>query len=79
MMKRVDSKTWVNLVNREEGRCQSCGREEDLMPCHFTPVSRGGLDILDNLWLGCFECHRQQHDGYLIVKKIDGKFYFKRV
>jgi hypothetical protein len=74
----VNEETWRALVEREEGRCQSCGEEENLMPCHYI-VSNYGGDGLDNLWLGCFWCHRLSHDGKLSVKKIKGKFYFKRI
>lgn len=74
----VTSETWISLIRREDGYCQSCGEETNLMPCHYIPVSRGGSDELNNLWLGCFWCHRSQHDGYLIVKKIGNKFYFRR-
>lgn len=79
MTTRVSSEVWISLVKREEGQCQNCGREENLMPCHFIAVSLGGPDTLENLWLGCWECHRQQHDGYLLVTRINGKFYFKKV
>ncbi len=75
---KVSSETWIALVNREDGRCQYCGVEEDLMPCHYVPSSLGGSDTLENLWLGCWECHRQEHDGYLLVTRINGHFFFQK-
>jgi len=75
---KISNETWAELVLRAEGRCQNCGNEDDLMPCHYVPSSLGGSDNVDNLWLGCFTCHRQQHDGELEVKYIGSRYYFKR-
>lgn len=77
-MATISHETWLALIAREDGTCQNCGAEIDLMPCHYVPTSLGGSDNLDNLWLGCFRCHRDQHDGYVAVKFIGSRFYFKR-
>lgn len=78
MKTTISPEVWAELIKRADGRCQNCGAENDLMPCHFVPTSLGGSDKVDNLWLGCFTCHRQQHDGYLDVKFIGSHYYFKR-
>lgn len=51
--------------NRDAGHCARCfilhgiisiGADVD----HYVPVSKGGTDDLGNLWLLCFECHREK-------------------
>jgi len=79
MKTTINPEVWAELIKRANGKCQNCGVENDLMPCHYVPSSLGGSDKVDNLWLGCFTCHRQQHDHQLHVKKINNHFYFKNM
>lgn len=75
----IPEQTWWELLERDEGQCISCLSDTNLMPCHYKSKGSGGSDELDNLWLGCFNCHRMSHDGKLEVRRIGGRFYFQRV
>ena len=76
----VDDETWFLLLERDDYMCLNCNSSDDLAPAHY--ISRGIKkqdNSLGNLMLLCFGCHRDLHDGRLLVKKIQGHFYFKRI
>lgn len=75
----VSDEIWAQLLERDEYRCLYCNSEEDLQPAHYDPRSLGGNDELDNIMLLCNTCHRMQETGRLRVKKIQDKFFFKRI
>lgn len=74
----VEEELWLQLLKRDDQKCLNCLAEEDLMPAHYIAKGRGGTDTLDNLMLLCFKCHRKQHDGKLLVIRINGNFFFKQ-
>ena len=49
-----------NVLDRDGGRCQACGRTPPVVTLHvdhITPYSLGGLTVLDNLQTLCGECN----------------------
>lgn len=80
MDSNVDNETWLELLERDDYACLNCNSQKDLAPAHY--ISRGTKNqdnSLNNLMLLCFDCHRAQHDGRLLVKKINNHFFFKRI
>ncbi len=48
------------LIERDGYCCQECGKSEDLTIDHIVPLSKGGIDDLDNLrWL-CRKCNSRK-------------------
>lgn len=75
----VDERTWKQLIERDNGECLNCLSNEALMPAHFKAKGAGNPNSLDNLMLLCFQCHRDTHDGKLLVARLSNKFFFKRI
>ena len=50
------------VLKRDEYRCRICGTTAEngarLEVDHKIPVSKGGSNVIDNLWALCFECNR---------------------
>ena len=73
----VTEKVWGELLVRDDFTCLHCNSQENLQPAHYIDRSLGGSDELDNMMLLCSECHRSLHNGYLRVREVNGKFFFK--
>jgi 5-methylcytosine-specific restriction endonuclease McrA len=60
---------WLALecFRRDGWRCIHCHCSNNLHPHHITFKSQGGLDELRNLATLCMNCHRDVHDGKLVV------------
>jgi len=54
----------IAIANKYGGRCQGCGREEDLEIDHILPISRGGGNQIDNLTLLCRHCNSSKGNRY---------------
>jgi hypothetical protein len=48
---------------RDEGRCVSCGAEDDLQFDHVIPVARGGGNTEANVQILCGLCNRRKGDA----------------
>jgi len=48
---------------RDEGRCVSCGAEDDLQFDHVIPVARGGGNTEANVQILCGTCNRRKGDA----------------
>ena len=74
----VSDELWRQLLERDEYKCLKCNNENDLSPAHYKSRGSGGTeDDLNNLMLLCWLCHRKLHDGKMLVKLINGKFFFR--
>jgi hypothetical protein len=51
------------VLERDNWRCQNCGRTSDLQVHHIGFRSSLGDDSSENLLTLCFYCHRQLHTG----------------
>lgn len=64
--KPISGKTRLNVLERDDYRCQMCGRTvEDgvkLHIDHIVPVSKGGSNDIDNLQVLCHKCNLAKHD-----------------
>lgn len=56
----VSDKLRAQVLERDGGRCVSCGDTENLEIDHKTPVSKGGKSELDNLQALCRPCNRSK-------------------
>ena len=74
----VSEELWLKLLERDDQHCINCLSERELTPAHYVSRGRGGPDVLENLMLLCFECHRKLHDGKLLVIRLSGNFFFKQ-
>ena len=45
------------VFNRDNGRCNKCGSEDDLQFDHILPVSKGGATTIENLEILCQTCN----------------------
>jgi HNH endonuclease len=54
----VEVKNYV--YERDRGRCQNCGRVEELQFDHIIPVAKGGSATAANLQLLCGPCNRSK-------------------
>lgn len=76
----VSDEVWRQLLIRDDFKCLNCNSENELSPAHYkSRGSKEGTDDLDNLMLLCFKCHRKSHDGKLLIRKINGHFFFQGV
>lgn len=62
-IKRTLSKrTKKQVLERDGGCCQTCGRQDDLCVDHKHPERHGGTDELDNLQTLCRSCNSRKKD-----------------
>ena len=73
----VTETVWRALLDRDDYQCLNCNSTTGLQPAHYRARSLLGPDELDNLLLLCGECHQAHHICLLIIKKIQGHFFFK--
>lgn len=53
------------LIERNGDCCNECGQTDiPLQVHHIIPVSKGGEDVIENMELLCYECHRKKHNHY---------------
>ena len=61
------------VLQRDSKTCQYCGCYTESPPHHIKHRSQGGSDILENLVLLCFACHRLLHDGKIKLAALAAK------
>jgi 5-methylcytosine-specific restriction endonuclease McrA len=54
-------KLWVEVLERDGWRCQSCGSLTDLQVHHIRSRSQLGDDAESNLITLCAQCHQMIH------------------
>ena len=52
---------WRALCERYGHRCLKCGEQKPLTPDHVVPLSRGGMNTIDNIQPLCLTCNLQKH------------------
>lgn len=64
MRRRLTKEQRQLVLNKMEGHCAYCGCEIDLQTMqvdHITPLRKGGLDTLGNMWPACRSCNHYKH------------------
>lgn len=66
---------WMALecFKRDGWHCFYCNSTQSLHPHHIVYKSQGGFDLLWNLVTLCMNCHRDLHDGKLVVCVPEGE------
>ncbi len=60
--------SWAKeCYERDNWHCRSCNSTFALTPHHVKFRSHGGTDTLGNLLTLCWQCHRNLHDGFLVI------------
>ena len=49
------------LLEKYEYRCLACGSKDHIVVDHVIPLSRGGMNTIDNLQPLCFTCNAKKH------------------
>lgn len=68
--KSLSKKTRFEVFKRDNFKCQYCNSSPPNVALeidHIHPVSKGGVDELDNLITACFECNRGKSDRTLDI------------
>lgn len=76
--KSISKKLRFEVFKRDGFSCQYCGSKPPEVPLevdHITPVSKGGLNDIDNLLTACFDCNRGKSNNELssVPKKLSDK------
>ena len=62
----ISKKTRFDVFKRDGFRCRVCGKGAKdgvtLEIDHINPISKGGTNDTDNLWVLCFDCNRGKGD-----------------
>jgi 5-methylcytosine-specific restriction endonuclease McrA len=53
----------MKILERDDWKCQHCGRRDQLQIHHIVRRSHSGTDCEENLITLCSECHRSAHTG----------------
>ena len=56
------AKEWRDLCHKYGNKCLCCGSCERLTKDHVVPVSRGGVNTIDNLQLLCKSCNSKKNN-----------------
>ena len=51
----------IEMVKREVGGCEICGKQIKLVVHHLNRKTLGGKDFPRNLQIICSDCHKQVH------------------
>lgn len=79
-MRKRDSKDWGDVIINYLGkRCIYCGSNEELHIHHIIPLSLGGANVLANLELVCWPCHKKLHKQLRKVFPIKDKSKYKNL
>lgn len=52
---------WDDLCAKYDYRCLACGEKKPLTVDHVIPISKGGLNSIDNIQPLCGSCNRRKH------------------
>jgi 5-methylcytosine-specific restriction endonuclease McrA len=62
------------LVRASGGHCRYCGilvPRDSITIDHIVPLSKGGLDVAENLALACERCNREKGNGIVMDLYLD--------
>lgn len=59
---RLTAKQWKSVLIKYGNRCLCCGSTEDITIDHIKPLSKGGLNTIDNVQPLCHACNSNKRD-----------------
>lgn len=59
---KIDKNLWEEKLIKLEGKCQMCGTKNNITIDHIIPLSKGGLNDINNLQPLCFSCNRSKNN-----------------
>lgn len=63
---------WDQLCARYDHRCLCCGEEKPLTKDHIMPLSKGGVNTIDNLQPLCMTCNVRKHARHIDYRQAEG-------
>lgn len=51
---------WLSIVEKQEGKCNSCKEEKKLTKDHIIPLTKGGLNTIENIQGLCLPCNARK-------------------
>ena len=64
---------WLFICDKYNNRCLCCGLESKLTVDHVKPISKGGLNIIDNIQPLCKSCNCKKRDKEIDYRKLHDK------
>ena len=72
----IPRKIKLFVLERDQWCCRSCNSNNQIAPHHIYPRAQGRDHHPDNIIILCFDCHRAIHDGELILRVVEGNYFF---
>lgn len=57
---KFSKEQWISLCIKYGNKCLCCGEEKSLTPDHVIPISKGGMNIIENIQPLCIECNQRK-------------------
>lgn len=57
----VRIREWFELLKQQGNKCLKCGSTENLTADHVIPISKGGLNLAENIQILCKHCNYTKH------------------
>lgn len=59
---KIDVKDWEAMLIKFNYSCAFCGTQEDITQDHIIPLSKGGLNVIENIQPLCRKCNSSKRD-----------------
>jgi len=69
MITKHEKEVLSEMVRREVGGCERCGRNVKLVPHRIKRGNAGGLYIPRNIMMVCEDCHKEFHCKEIMGRK----------
>ena len=62
MLRMQKTVEWIDLCEKYDNLCLCCKKKNPLTVDHVIPISKGGLNIIENIQPLCKKCNCAKHD-----------------